>query len=171
MVFWSKEGWRVADITLFVKVGEISVRNIRIMIKASKQTSRLSKQQSVAWSMKKDEKRKLPVSKNTMFYFSFDLVAQLEPKADLQEGEFTFQGTFCPCRRPSRVSSLYIYISLHVRKSWFWNPGNLCLWNPESRKKWHLWTGILGFRIQTTAQRIWNPSNDWNPESKFHWQR
>ena len=28
MVFWSKEGWRVADITLFVKVGETSVRNI-----------------------------------------------------------------------------------------------------------------------------------------------
>ena len=45
-----------------------------------------------------------------MFYFSFDLVAQLEPKAHLQEVEFTFQGTFCPCRRPSRVSSLYIYL-------------------------------------------------------------
>lgn len=60
--------------------------------------------------MKKAEKRKLPVSKNTMFYFSFDLVPQLEPKADLQEGEFTFQGTFCLRRRPSRVSSLYIYL-------------------------------------------------------------
>ena len=40
-----------------------------------------------------------------MFYFSFDLVPQLEPKTDLQEGEFTFQGTFCPRRRPSLVSS------------------------------------------------------------------
>ena len=45
-----------------------------------------------------------------MFYFSFDLVPQLEPKTDLQEGEFTFQGTFCPRRRPSRVRSLYIYL-------------------------------------------------------------
>ena len=67
MVFWSKEGWRVADITLFVKVGETSLRNIRIIIKTSKQTSWLSKQQSIAQGMKKVEKRKLPVSKNTMF--------------------------------------------------------------------------------------------------------
>ena len=74
MVFWLKEGWRVVDITLFVKVGETSVRNIRIMIKTSKQTSWLIKQQSIAWGMEKVEKRKLPVSKNTMFYFSFDLV-------------------------------------------------------------------------------------------------
>ena len=29
-------------------------------------------------------------------------------------------------------------------------------------------SGILGFRIRNTAR---NPTNDWNPESKFHWQR
>ena len=30
---------------------------------------------------------------------------------------------------------------------------------------------ILGFGIRNTAQRIWNPTNDWNPESTFHSQR
>ena len=29
-------------------------------------------------------------------------------------------------------------------------------------------SGILGFGIQNTAQGIRNPSNVWNPESKFH---
>ena len=28
--------------------------------------------------------------------------------------------------------------------------------------------GILGFGIQNTAQGIRNPTNDWNPEFKFH---
>ena len=28
--------------------------------------------------------------------------------------------------------------------------------------------GILGFGIRNTAQGIRNPTNDWNPESKFH---
>ena len=31
-------------------------------------------------------------------------------------------------------------------------------------------SGILGFGIRNTAQVIRNPSKDWNPESKFHWQ-
>ena len=30
---------------------------------------------------------------------------------------------------------------------------------------------ILGFGIRNTAQGIWNPANNWNPESKFHWRR
>jgi len=30
---------------------------------------------------------------------------------------------------------------------------------------------IQGFAIANTAQRSWNLINDWNPESKFHWQR
>ena len=29
---------------------------------------------------------------------------------------------------------------------------------------------ILGSGVQNTALRIWNPTNDWNSESKFHWQ-
>ena len=29
---------------------------------------------------------------------------------------------------------------------------------------------ILGFGLRNTAQGIQNPTNDWNPESKFHWQ-
>ena len=31
-------------------------------------------------------------------------------------------------------------------------------------------SGILGFRIGNTAQGIRNPTNDWNPQSKFHLQ-
>lgn len=30
---------------------------------------------------------------------------------------------------------------------------------------WNLESGILGFGIQDTAQRIRNPTKDWNPES------
>ena len=39
------------------------------------------------------------------------------------------------------------------RKSGFRNPRNFCFW------------------IRNTAQGIRNPTNNWNPESKFHWQR
>ena len=46
----------------------------------------------------------------------------------------------------------------HVREFGVQNPGNFCLWPPES------WA--LESRIQFK-----NPTNDWNPESKFHWQR
>ena len=80
-----------------------------------------------------------------MFYFSFDQVPQLEPKTDLQEGEFTFQGTFCPRRRPSRVSSLYIYLYVALCKEIFWNPGNLCLWNSGIPEK--LASGIRNLRL------------------------
>ena len=30
---------------------------------------------------------------------------------------------------------------------------------------------ILDVGIRNLAQGIRNPTNDWNPESKFHWQR
>ena len=39
------------------------------------------------------------------------------------------------------------------------NPGKFCLCNPES------WVCN-----QEYAQEIWNPTNDWNPESKFYRQ-
>ena len=42
---------------------------------------------------------------------------------------------------------------------------------PESKKFLLVESGILGFRIRNTAQGIRNPTNNWNPESKFHWQR
>ena len=29
-------------------------------------------------------------------------------------------------------------------------------------------SGILGFGIRNSAQGIWNPTDDWNPESQFH---
>ena len=47
-----------------------------------------------------------------------------------------------------------------------WNPGKFCLWNPKSGKFYLVESGILGFGIRITAQGIWNPTNDWNPESK-----
>ena len=31
-------------------------------------------------------------------------------------------------------------------------------------------SGFLSFGIQNSTQGIRNPANDWNPESKFHWQ-
>ena len=42
----------------------------------------------------------------------------------------------------------------------------LFLFSPHGRE-----SGILGFGNRTTAQRILNPNNKWNPESIFHWQR
>ena len=51
------------------------------------------------------------------------------------------------------------------------NPGKFCLWNPKSGKFYLVESGILGFGIRITAQGIWNPTNDWNPESKSNWHR
>ena len=53
--------------------------------------------------------------------------------------------------------------SRHVRESGFWNPGNFCLWNPESGKFCE--SGILAFEIRRAAQRIRNATNDWNLQS------
>ena len=62
--------------------------------------------------------------------------------------------------------------SPHVRESGFWNPGNFCLWNRESKKILLVESGILGSGIRNTAQRIGNPTiNDGSPESKLYWQR
>ena len=55
------------------------------------------------------------------------------------------------------------------------------IWIPESRKLLPVESGIqkcflvnleswLEIQLWNTAQRIRNPSNDWNQESKFHWQ-
>ena len=55
------------------------------------------------------------------------------------------------------------------------------IWIPESRKLLPVESGIqkcflvnleswLEIQLWNTAQRIRNPSNDWNRESKFHWQ-
>jgi len=59
-------------------------------------------------------------------------------------------------------------LSLHVSESGFWNPRNFCFWNSKSGKILLMESEILGFGIQNTAQGIWNPTNDRNPESKFH---
>ena len=86
-----------------------------------------------------------------------------------------------------------------MRESGFRNQGKFCLWNPESwalepriqlkesripltiesriqvpltkTGNQQLESGILGFGIRNTAPGILNPTNDRNPESKFHWQR
>ena len=47
------------------------------------------------------------------------------------------------------------------------------IWIPESRVSRTFLlveSKILGFGIQNSAPGIWNPANDWNPESNFHWQ-
>ena len=62
-------------------------------------------------------------------------------------------------------------MSPHVWKNGFWNQGNFCLWTPESGIFLHVESGILSFGIRNTLQRIRIPTNDWNSESKFHWQR
>ena len=41
----------------------------------------------------------------------------------------------------------------------------------ESGKILLVESGILDFVIRKTAQGIRDPTDDWNPESKFHWQR
>ena len=51
------------------------------------------------------------------------------------------------------------------------HPGSFCLWNPELAKFFLVEWRILVFGIWNTAQGIRNPTYDWNPESKFHWQR
>ena len=43
-----------------------------------------------------------------------------------------------------------------------------CLWNPKPRKTLFVKSGIVDVGIRNTAQRIRNPTKDWNPESKFH---
>ena len=62
-----------------------------------------------------------------------------------------------------------IVISPHQREFEFQEPGNFCLWNPESGKfcSWNP-DSCFYFGIQNTLQRIRNPTNDWNSESKFH---
>ena len=50
-------------------------------------------------------------------------------------------------------------------------PGKFCLWNPNSTVEFVLVElEILDLGIRNSAQEIGNPANDWNPESKFHWQ-
>ena len=54
-----------------------------------------------------------------------------------------------------------LLFSLHVEE----------IWITDSGKYFLVKSGILGFGIRNTAQRIWNPTKDWNPESKFYQQR
>ena len=59
---------------------------------------------------------------------------------------------------------LLTFTFITVRGSGFRNLGKICLWNHESRKILLVKSGILGFGIR-------NPTNDWNQESRFHWQK
>ena len=69
---------------------------------------------------------------------------------------------------------------------WFWSLlgfkglishyfyANFFFWNPESGKILHVKSGMLGFGIRNTAQRVRNPTNNCgvrHPETKFHWKR
>ena len=61
--------------------------------------------------------------------------------------------------------------SPHLREYVFRNPNNFCLWNLQPGKILLMESGLLGFGIRNTAQGIRNPTDDWEAESKFHWQR
>ena len=51
-------------------------------------------------------------------------------------------------------------------------PSRMRILNPESEKIVLAESGIFrGFGIRNAAQGIRNPTNDWNPELNFHWQR
>ena len=54
-----------------------------------------------------------------------------------------------------------------------WNPDNFSFFffNPETGKFLLVESQILGFRIPNTAQGVWNPTNEWSLEFKFHWQK
>ena len=75
------------------------------------------------------------------------------------------------CRHwAARLSSMSCQLNLfltYVRECGF---RKFLLLEPGIQKFVLLKSGILGFGIRNTAQRIRNPSNDWNPESKFQWQ-
>ena len=43
-----------------------------------------------------------------------------------------------------------------------------CLWNPKPGKTLFVKSGIVDVGIRNTAQRIRNPTKDWNLVSKFH---
>ena len=65
----------------------------------------------------------------------------------------------------SKAQNLIVSLSPHVRESRFENPGNTCLWYPESMKFLLVEFGILGFGIRNTAPGIRNPTKDWNLKS------
>ena len=51
-------------------------------------------------------------------------------------------------------------------------PSRMRILNPESEKIVPAESGIFrGFGVRSAAQGIRNPTNDWNPEPNFHWQR
>ena len=71
------------------------------------------------------------------------------------------------------VASYYLiswYIDVRIQYTFIESRFALCkgVWVPESGKFWLVKAGILGFGIQNTAQGIRNPTEEWNPESKFH---
>lgn len=75
---------------------------------------------------------------------------------------------------PSFILTLAVgcyYASPHEKASGFRIPEceNFCLSNPKSRKCLVLDSGIVCIEIRKTAQWIWIPFNDCNPESKLHW--
>ena len=78
---------------------------------------------------------------------------------------------FMPLKKlPSFILTLAVgcfYTTPHEKASGFRNQRNFCLSNPKSRKFLILDSGIVCIEIRKTAQGIWIPSNDCNPESKL----
>ena len=71
-----------------------------------------------------------------------------------------WQSTF----RGRRVSSLFCCITPPTPRKFLRMESRIC---EILLVEWR----ILVFGIRNTAQGIRNPTYDWNPESKFHWQR
>ena len=63
------------------------------------------------------------------------------------------------------VLGIFANGSRHVMEFGFWNPGNFCLWNSESRKYLFADSRILGVETLNTNQGIRNLTTDWNLES------
>ena len=89
-------------------------------------------------------------------------------KIDLVECWKVFNLLFVD-RFPGCISIILFFLLSSVYGNVFF-----ALWKrtliPESRKFLPVKSGILGFGIGNTHQGIRNPTDDWNPESKFHRQ-
>ena len=107
---------------------------------------------------------------------------------DFQGLLFNFETSWCAREETSRLISSYLYDSVkgYSSKCQFLNEsfytdyhrmsgipefGKFLLVKSRIQQIFAVESRILGFGIWNTAQGIWNLTVDWNPESKFLWQR
>ena len=88
-----------------------------------------------------------------------------KPRVISKQLKFALDSHESRTARPEAFSLAWFSRQIRYRNPWNFCPWNwkhrkFCFWHPES---WEI--------IRNTAQRIRNPSNDWNPESNFNWKR